>query len=151
MGLDDIPRMIPNDEGKDCLNVEWARKRATVNMLDRQAAHAAASLPMSALKKGTETLEETSRKALQTRCTAEKKSEFCKGYAIAYDLMPCYKKNQAGQACGIEDRCCPCHNFNENTDYKDDTYQEVAKQIRHKIWNICCSIEASMGIHEFNR
>ena len=132
--LKDIPHDLYKENGEKYLNVEWVRERVRLHKEDKQAAHTAASLPMQALNKGTQSLETTHREVFQTKCTAKEKSKFCRGYSYPDKLMPCHTRDCNGKAIGIEDKCDKCYNLKERTDYSMEDYAELAKQVRHRAW-----------------
>ena len=49
--------------------------------------------------------------------------------------MPCHTRDCNGKAIGIEDKCDMCYNMKEKTDYSLEDYEEMAKQVRHKVWH----------------
>ena len=95
----------------------------------------AAPLPLDALRKGTETLQETSRKVLTMKCTARQKSKFCKGYCHPSQLMPCQLKDANDQPCGIEDMCVHCYNGKNGADYTDNASVLIAKEVCYRRFN----------------
>ena len=114
--IGELKREIPNAQGKLCMNPLWIRAWVKQQKEDKKVVYAAAALPTDALNKGTESLLNTAKRTLTTRCTARKKSQFCKDYTYGNRLMPCriMQKNQftgKEQAVGIEEKCVSCFNL----------------------------------------
>ena len=110
MDLKDIPRTIVGEDGKKKLNVVWVREYVRTYK-EGQIAHTAKAVPFDALNHGTEVMTDTAQKVFTMRCTARKKSRFCKEYGLPSQLMIC------SDATGTEEKCINCYNDDNKTGY----------------------------------